>query len=133
MLLKAAGRDGTSLFMKYHPWVNIDALMEKCLLGTLAEETPVVGLGAGAKGVQGEGVAAAALQGKGDGIEGGKGQLLPLAKEGGDGVGDGQEWQVAAATGPGSVGGDAPAQPGQDDMNALVPGDAGNEAAGQKQ
>eukprot|EP00967_Tisochrysis_lutea_P124981 scaffold209583_cov15-Tisochrysis_lutea.AAC.1 len=37
ILLKAAGKDGTSLFMKYHPWVNIGALMEKCLLGTLGE------------------------------------------------------------------------------------------------
>jgi cytochrome-b5 reductase len=33
ILLKAAGKDGTALFMKYHPWVNIGALMEKCLLG----------------------------------------------------------------------------------------------------
>ncbi|EFJ49789.1 hypothetical protein VOLCADRAFT_46640, partial [Volvox carteri f. nagariensis] len=35
ILLKAAGKDGTSLFMKYHPWVNADALLEKCLVGML--------------------------------------------------------------------------------------------------
>jgi hypothetical protein len=38
ILMKAAGKDGTALFLKYHPWVNIDALMEKCLVGFLAEE-----------------------------------------------------------------------------------------------
>ncbi|GIL51102.1 hypothetical protein Vafri_7194 [Volvox africanus] len=38
ILLKAAGKDGTSLFMKYHPWVNADALLEKCLIGMLAQE-----------------------------------------------------------------------------------------------
>jgi len=38
ILMKAAGKDGTALFMKYHPWVAIDALMEKCLVGFLAEE-----------------------------------------------------------------------------------------------
>lgn len=40
ILLKAAGKDGTALFMKYHPWVNIAALMEKCLLGSLGEAAP---------------------------------------------------------------------------------------------
>jgi cytochrome b involved in lipid metabolism len=40
ILAKLAGKDGTASFMKYHPWVNIDALMEKCLIGTLAEEAP---------------------------------------------------------------------------------------------
>lgn len=39
ILLKAAGKDGTLLFMKYHPWVNIDALMEKCLIGLSAEHS----------------------------------------------------------------------------------------------
>ncbi|GLC35612.1 hypothetical protein PLESTB_000188000 [Pleodorina starrii] len=38
ILLKAAGKDGTALFAKYHPWVNADALLEKCLIGTLAQE-----------------------------------------------------------------------------------------------
>uniref|UniRef100_A0A7R9VBQ8 Cytochrome b5 heme-binding domain-containing protein n=1 Tax=Chlamydomonas euryale TaxID=1486919 RepID=A0A7R9VBQ8_9CHLO len=37
ILLKSAGRDATSLFMKYHPWVNVGALMSKCLVGRLAE------------------------------------------------------------------------------------------------
>ncbi|KAG2443727.1 hypothetical protein HXX76_002073 [Chlamydomonas incerta] len=36
ILMKAAGKDGTALFTKYHPWVNADALLEKCLVGLLA-------------------------------------------------------------------------------------------------
>ncbi|GFR47511.1 hypothetical protein Agub_g9143 [Astrephomene gubernaculifera] len=38
VLMKAAGKDGTALFQKYHPWVNADALLEKCLVGLLAQE-----------------------------------------------------------------------------------------------
>jgi hypothetical protein len=33
--MKVAGRDGSSLFLKYHPYVNMKALMEKCLIGSL--------------------------------------------------------------------------------------------------
>lgn len=43
ILLKAAGKDATSLFQKYHPWVNADALLAKCLVGLLAQP----GAGAG--------------------------------------------------------------------------------------
>mmetsp|Transcript_53612 Transcript_53612/g.111879 ORF Transcript_53612/g.111879 Transcript_53612/m.111879 type:complete len:84 (+) Transcript_53612:129-380(+) len=32
----AAGRDGTELFDKHHAWVNLDFIMEKCLIGPLA-------------------------------------------------------------------------------------------------
>ncbi|XP_061353468.1 cytochrome b5 domain-containing protein RLF [Gastrolobium bilobum] len=35
MLMKAVGKDCTSIFNKYHAWVNADFLLEKCLLGTL--------------------------------------------------------------------------------------------------
>ncbi|XP_043721788.1 cytochrome b5 domain-containing protein RLF-like [Telopea speciosissima] len=35
MLMKAAGKDCTSLFNKYHAWVNAEFLLEKCLVGTL--------------------------------------------------------------------------------------------------
>ncbi|CAK9864650.1 unnamed protein product [Sphagnum jensenii] len=35
MLMKGAGKDCTSLFMKYHAWVNADFLLEKCLVGVL--------------------------------------------------------------------------------------------------
>ncbi|KAJ4749242.1 Cytochrome b5 reductase 4 [Rhynchospora pubera] len=35
MLMKAAGKDCTSLFNKYHAWVNADFLLEKCLVGFL--------------------------------------------------------------------------------------------------
>ncbi|KAF2771019.1 cytochrome b5, partial [Teratosphaeria nubilosa] len=37
-LLKAAGRDGTKLFMDVHPWVNWDNMLEKCLLGAMVPE-----------------------------------------------------------------------------------------------
>ena len=36
ILVKVAGKDGTSLFMKYHPWVAADALLQQCLVGWLA-------------------------------------------------------------------------------------------------
>ncbi len=36
MLMKAAGRDCTSLVMKHHPWVNIDGLLQRHCVGTLA-------------------------------------------------------------------------------------------------
>ncbi|XP_004307220.1 PREDICTED: cytochrome b5 domain-containing protein RLF [Fragaria vesca subsp. vesca] len=35
ILKKAVGKDCTSLFNKYHAWVNADFLLEKCLVGTL--------------------------------------------------------------------------------------------------
>lgn len=35
MLLKIAGREGTSLFDKYHAWVNVEFLLSACLIGTL--------------------------------------------------------------------------------------------------
>lgn len=35
MLMKAVGKDCTSLFNKYHAWVNAEFLLEKCLVGTL--------------------------------------------------------------------------------------------------
>ncbi|XP_022770099.1 cytochrome b5 domain-containing protein RLF [Durio zibethinus] len=34
MLMKAVGKDCTSLFNKYHAWVNAEFLLEKCLVGT---------------------------------------------------------------------------------------------------
>ncbi|CAA6662891.1 unnamed protein product [Spirodela intermedia] len=37
MLMKAAGRDCTALFNKYHAWVNAEFLLEKCLVGFLDE------------------------------------------------------------------------------------------------
>ncbi|XP_057978596.1 cytochrome b5 domain-containing protein RLF isoform X2 [Malania oleifera] len=35
MLMKAVGKDCTSLFNKYHAWVNAEFLLEKCLVGLL--------------------------------------------------------------------------------------------------
>ncbi|KAK7263901.1 hypothetical protein RJT34_31500 [Clitoria ternatea] len=37
MLMKAVGKDCTSLFNKYHAWVNAEFLLEKCLVGTFDE------------------------------------------------------------------------------------------------
>ncbi|KAL0429238.1 UNVERIFIED_CONTAM: cytochrome domain-containing protein RLF [Sesamum radiatum] len=37
MLMKAVGKDCTSLFNKYHAWVNAEFLLEKCLVGILDE------------------------------------------------------------------------------------------------
>ncbi|KAG1334230.1 cytochrome b5 domain-containing protein RLF [Cocos nucifera] len=37
MLMKAAGKDCTLLFNKYHAWVNAEFLLEKCLVGVLDE------------------------------------------------------------------------------------------------
>lgn len=35
-ILKAAmGRDSTRLFHKYHSWVNVQALMDRCIIGIL--------------------------------------------------------------------------------------------------
>ncbi|KAL2926114.1 Cytochrome b5 domain-containing protein RLF [Bienertia sinuspersici] len=39
MLMKAVGKDCTSLFNKYHAWVNADFLIEKCLVGILDESS----------------------------------------------------------------------------------------------
>ncbi|XP_068669178.1 cytochrome b5 domain-containing protein RLF [Aristolochia californica] len=35
MLMKAAGKDSTSLFNKYHAWVNAEFLLERCLVGII--------------------------------------------------------------------------------------------------
>ncbi|KAH6765892.1 reduced lateral root formation [Perilla frutescens var. hirtella] len=37
ILMKAVGKDCTSLFNKYHAWVNAEFLLEKCLVGILDE------------------------------------------------------------------------------------------------
>lgn len=34
-LMKVAGKDGTALFSKYHPWVNIDFMLQRCMIGHL--------------------------------------------------------------------------------------------------
>jgi cytochrome b involved in lipid metabolism len=37
-LMKAAGRDGTQLFMDVHPWVNWENMLGPCLVGVLVPE-----------------------------------------------------------------------------------------------
>ncbi|CAI5758922.1 unnamed protein product [Candida verbasci] len=32
-IMKCAGKDGTSLFNKYHSWVNADRMLENCIVG----------------------------------------------------------------------------------------------------
>lgn len=39
-IMKGAGLDATSLFNKYHAWVNSDFMLEKCVLGYLAAAPP---------------------------------------------------------------------------------------------
>lgn len=39
MLMKAAGKDCTALFNKYHAWVNAEFLLEKCLVGVLDDSS----------------------------------------------------------------------------------------------
>ncbi|KAJ1731762.1 hypothetical protein LPJ61_002373 [Coemansia biformis] len=34
-LMRAAGKDGTELFYDTHPWVNIETMLEKCLVGVI--------------------------------------------------------------------------------------------------
>lgn len=36
-IMKCAGRDGTTLFNKYHRWVNADKMLEKCWIGMLVK------------------------------------------------------------------------------------------------
>lgn len=51
-LLRCAGKDGTSLFMKTHSWVNIDGMLNGCLVGILvSEEDSEVRVGAGLEDV----------------------------------------------------------------------------------
>ncbi|KAM0753894.1 cytochrome b5 [Meredithblackwellia eburnea MCA 4105] len=37
-LMRAAGKDGTELFMKTHAWVNADLMLDGCLVGFLVRE-----------------------------------------------------------------------------------------------
>lgn len=48
-LLRAAGKDGTSLFMKTHSWVNVEGMLGGCLIGILVseEEGPEAGVKVG--------------------------------------------------------------------------------------
>jgi cytochrome b involved in lipid metabolism len=37
-LMRAAGRDGTKLFALTHAWVNVDFMMDECMVGFLVPE-----------------------------------------------------------------------------------------------
>lgn len=37
-IMKCAGKDGTSLFNKYHSWVSVDRMLENCLVGVYIKE-----------------------------------------------------------------------------------------------
>ena len=41
-LMRAAGRDGSKLFNASHPWVNVDNMLEECLIGILVSEDEAV-------------------------------------------------------------------------------------------
>jgi hypothetical protein len=40
--MEGAGKDCTSLFNKYHRWVNCESILGKCLLGSVASEEPSI-------------------------------------------------------------------------------------------
>jgi len=37
-LMRAAGRDGTELFMKTHAWISVENMMDSCMVGILVRE-----------------------------------------------------------------------------------------------
>ena len=39
-LMKGAGVDSTELFKKFHPWVNLDSMLAKFIVGTLVPDPP---------------------------------------------------------------------------------------------
>merc|ERR1719277_612571 len=41
-LMQGAGKDATRLFNKYHKWVNVDFMMQKCFLGPFDNTPPTV-------------------------------------------------------------------------------------------
>ena len=43
--MRAAGRDGTKLFMEIHPWVNWKNMLGTCLVGALVPENDGMGDG----------------------------------------------------------------------------------------
>ncbi|KAI5206433.1 hypothetical protein E4T39_02467 [Aureobasidium subglaciale] len=45
-LLRAAGKDGTKLFLEVHPWVNWEGMLNSCLVGVLVSESDGEGLDA---------------------------------------------------------------------------------------
>jgi hypothetical protein len=38
ILMEAAGKDCTNLFNKYHRWINIENMLDTCLIGDIIEE-----------------------------------------------------------------------------------------------
>lgn len=42
-LMRAAGKDGTSLFDEIHKWVNAESMLEKCFIGKLKTDSPLKG------------------------------------------------------------------------------------------
>eukprot|EP00171_Calliarthron_tuberculosum_P015063 IDg15063t1 len=37
IMMSGAGKDATALVLKYHAWVNVEAMLERCVVGYLAE------------------------------------------------------------------------------------------------
>jgi cytochrome-b5 reductase len=42
IIMKGAGQDCTTLFNKYHRWVNLEAMLSKCLVGTIVLDSPKI-------------------------------------------------------------------------------------------
>jgi cytochrome b involved in lipid metabolism len=45
-LMRAAGKDGTKLFLEVHPWVNWEGMLNSCLVGVMVSESEGEGLDA---------------------------------------------------------------------------------------
>lgn len=41
-LMQGAGKDSTALFNKYHPWVNCQSMLAKCLIGVLSADEATI-------------------------------------------------------------------------------------------
>ena len=41
-LVKGAGKDATSLFNKYHQWVNYESMLSACLVGKLVNDNLII-------------------------------------------------------------------------------------------
>jgi cytochrome b involved in lipid metabolism len=66
ILMKAAGKDGTALFNKFHAWVNAEFMLERCLVGRLAPQGQA-GVGSSDTGQGGGGDSSSSRGGGGGG------------------------------------------------------------------
>ncbi|RKO84043.1 cytochrome b5-like heme/steroid binding domain-containing protein [Blyttiomyces helicus] len=39
-VMRGAGKDATEMFLKIHPWVNVEMMLDECFVGFLVRERP---------------------------------------------------------------------------------------------